>query len=74
MTFDSKIKIKNMSYYAEFNVRHNIRVKYLRINVLKFRTLFYFSIRMLVFRALIKMFVTIVNREDPDQTTSSEAV
>ena len=45
-------------------------------SVLKFGTLlFLFSNKMLVSRAGIhKMFVRIANREDPDQTASSEAV
>ena len=37
--------------------------------------LYLFSIKMLVFRAVNnKMLVRIANREDPDQTASSEAV
>ena len=46
------------------------------VNVLKIRTLlFLFSNKMLVFRAgTHKVFVRIANREDPDQTVSSEAV
>ena len=46
------------------------------VNVLKFGTLFLplFSNKMLVFRAGIhKMDVRIANREDPEQTASSEA-
>ena len=43
------------------------------VNVLKFQT--HFSNKMLVFRAGVhKMLVRISNREDPDQTASSEAV
>ena len=47
------------------------------VNVLKFRTLFLFlfSYKMLVLRSGInKMLNRIANREDPDQTASSEAV
>ena len=46
------------------------------VNVLKFLTLFFlFSNKILVNRAGIhKMVVRIANREDPDQTASSEAV
>ena len=47
-------------------------------NVLKFLTLFFLlanTCKMLVFRTGIhKVLVEIVNREDPDQTASSEAV
>ena len=45
------------------------------VNVLKFPTLFFFlfSNKMLVIKAgTHKMVVKIVNREDPDQTASSE--
>ena len=47
-----------------------------KINVLKFEPfLFLFANKMLVFRAgILKMHVRITNREDPDQTASSEAV
>ena len=46
------------------------------VNALKFRTLlFLFSNKMLVFRAgSHKLLVRLANREDPDQTASSEAV
>ena len=47
------------------------------VNVLKFGTLFSFMFlnKMLFIRAGIhKMLVRIANREDPDQTASSEAV
>ena len=46
------------------------------VKVLKFGTLFsFFSQKMLVIRAGIqKMLVRIVNRDNPDQTASSEAV
>ena len=46
------------------------------VNVLKFCVLFsLFSKKMLLFRAgIYKMLVEIANREDPDQTASSEAV
>ena len=46
------------------------------VNVLKFRTLFSFCSQIkLVFRAVIhNMFIRIANREDPDQTATSEAV
>ena len=47
------------------------------VNVLKFQTLFSYliSTKMLVIRAgAHKMHVRIANREDPDQTASSEAV
>ena len=46
------------------------------VNVLKFRTfLFLISNKILVIRAEIhKMLVRIANREDPNQTISSEAV
>ena len=45
------------------------------VNVLKFQTIFLFSIKKLVFRAAMnKVLVRIANREDPDQTASSEAV
>ena len=45
------------------------------VNVLKFRTPFFFlfSNKMLVFRAgIYKILVRIANREDPDQTASSD--
>ena len=43
--------------------------------VLNFKDLFLFSNKMLAIRAEIhKMLVRIVNREDPDQTASGEAV
>ena len=45
------------------------------VNFLKFRNLFLFSNKMLVFRAGIhKMVVRTANREDSDQAASSEAV
>ena len=45
------------------------------VNVLKLRTPFSILNEMLIFRAGIhKMLVRIANREDPDQTASSEAV
>ena len=47
------------------------------VNVLKFQTLFLFcsQIKSWVIKAGIhKMLVRIANREDPDQTASSEAV
>ena len=45
------------------------------VKILKFRTLFSFCSQMLVIRAgSHKMFFRIANREDPDQTASSEAV
>ena len=45
------------------------------VNVLKFQILFLFSNKMLIFSVRTrKMFVRTANREDPDQTASSEAV
>ena len=45
------------------------------VNVLKFHFLFLFTNYMLVIRTGIhKMLVRIANREDPDQTASSETV
>ena len=57
-------------------IYHSMRVKnFLAVNVLRNTFLFLFSNKMLVFRAGIhKMLVRIANREDPDQTASSEAV
>ena len=47
----------------------------LTLNALKFRTLSPVHKKMLIIRAGIpKMFVGIANREDPDQTASSNAV
>ena len=52
-----------------------IRFGMITVNVLKFLTLlFLFSIKLLVFMAVINnILVRITNREDPDQTASSEA-
>ena len=45
------------------------------VNVQKFQTLFSFSNKMLIIRAGIhKKYLRIANREDTDQTASSEAV
>ena len=48
------------------------------VNVLKFQNLFLLSNKMFVLRAGIlgnhKMLASMANREDPDQTASSEAV
>ena len=73
-------------YPSQHNVNNNIfqkleflykNINYDTVNVLKFRTFFLFLIsnKMLVFRAgICNMLVRIANREDPDQTASSEAV
>ena len=61
----------NNSYPGSF-VCSSITKK-LTVNVLKFRTLFLYLNKMLFFTAGVhKMLVRIINREDPDQTASSE--
>ena len=59
------------------SITKGLHYKNAMVNVLKFQNFFFFlfSNKMLLFAAGIhKILVRIVNREDPDQTASSEAV
>ena len=67
----------NLAFAPASVTWHSIRGHIFRVYVLKFQTLFLilFSGKMLVIRAGIhKLLVRMGNREDPDQTASSEAV
>ena len=68
----SRVIIK---YFALFLRELFLKLVMCTVNILKLRTLFSFCSQMLVFMTVIyEMLVRIANREDPDQTASSEAV